>query len=365
LPFASPEQIAGRELDHRSDVYSLGCTLYVMLSGSVPFPRDSQIAVMHAHLADPPPQVTLANPSLPMEMDDVIARAMAKDPDHRYRSCRELAFAAQTALSRIGGEEGPGRAATGDRDSSPSYPNTPNTLASHTNPRSRPDHAANAADTVFPASAHARRMPRRTRAVILGAAVLAGAIGLVVAGRLVFGGARSDPSPAAATSTASAEPTETHTGPWQAYDFVATALPDLVPDTPSGTSYLNGSCQAINARFEPVDQLGTPVPVARILCTPAETVQPSYVDNYVLICSSDRTPQTLAGVADGLTAVRNESWSRAGESGQTVYGDHGGAGALAVSFDSPSRNFCLIVVNGRNGTSGQDVHDHWFRDAPL
>src|ERR1700742_4234087 len=73
LPFASPEQIAGRGLGHRSDIYSLGCTFYVMLTGSVPFPRDSQIAVMHAHLADPPPRVTAGNPSLPAEMDDVIA----------------------------------------------------------------------------------------------------------------------------------------------------------------------------------------------------------------------------------------------------------------------------------------------------
>jgi serine/threonine protein kinase len=360
LPFASPEQIAGRELDHRSDVYSLGCTLYVMLTGSVPFPRDSQIAVMHAHLADPPPQVTLANRSLPTEMDDVIARAMAKDPDHRYRSCRELAFAAQAALS--------------------------DTPAPQTNWRTQSDEVAAAlgsgtgtsagvADTVFPdrqdaASGtssptflgHPRHTRKTKRTIVVCAAVLAVVIGLVVAGRLVFGGERPDSSPASATSTVMPEPTDTHSGPWQAYDFVATALPSLMPETPSGASYLKGSCQAINARFEPIDQLGTGVPVARILCTPA---QPSYIANYVLICSSDRTPQTLIGVADGLTAVRNESWSREGGSGQTVYGDHDGAGALAVSFDSPSRNFCLIVVNGNTGTSGQDVHDHWFRDAPL
>jgi serine/threonine protein kinase len=392
LPFASPEQIAGRELDHRSDIYSLACTLYVMLTGSVPFPRDSQIAVMHAHLADPPPRVTLGNPSLPTEMDDVIARAMAKEPEHRYRSCRELASAAQAALSRSGGEAGPGRAAILDWDSSSyTHPNAPNIPVTQPNSFFQSERAATVlgagasadlANTVVPdygvptlqpgsqssspaASSHAPRRPRSKRAIIVGAAVLAVVIGVVVAGRLALGGGQSQHTPVAATSSATpAEPTAAHTGPWQAYDFVAKTLPGLMPDTPSGVSYQGGTCQAINARFDPIDQLETGVPVARIICRP-KGAQSSYIANYIVICSSDRTPQTLAGVADGLTAVRNEQWSRGGGSGQIIYGDHEGAGALALSFDSPSRNFCSVVANGNNGTSGQDVYDHWFRDAPL
>src|SRR6202022_2694194 len=110
LPFASPEQIAGRELDHRSDIYSLGCTLFVMLTGSFPFPRDSQIAVMHAHLTDPPPRVTVQNPAFPTEMGEVIARAMAKEPEQRYRPCREFASAAQVAMLQLGGGAGPSNA---------------------------------------------------------------------------------------------------------------------------------------------------------------------------------------------------------------------------------------------------------------
>jgi serine/threonine protein kinase len=395
LPFASPEQIAGRELDHRSDIYSLGCTLYVMLTGSVPFPRDSQIAVMHAHLADPPPRVTLGNPSLPTEMDDVIARAMAKEPEHRYRSCRELASAAQAALSRSGGEAGPGRAMILDWDSSSyTHPNASNIPATQPNSLFQSDRAttvlgggagasADLANTMVPdyrapavqpgsqftsppaVSAHAPRTRRSKRGIVVGTAVLAVVIGLVVAGRFAFGVGQSQHTPvAAASSAAPAEPTAAHTGPWQAYDFVANTLPGLMPDTPSGASYQGGTCQAINARFDPIDQLETGVPVARIMCRP-KAAQSRYIANYIVICSSDRTPQTLAGVADGLTAVRNEQWSRAGGSGQVIYGDHNGAGALAVSFDNPSRNFCSVVANGNDGTSGQDVYDHWFRDAPL
>jgi hypothetical protein len=359
LPFASPEQIAGRELDHRSDIYSLGCTLYVMLTGCLPFPRDSQIAVMHAHLADPPPQVTLVNPSLPTEMDEVIARALAKEPEHRYRSCRELASAAHAALSRSGGGTGP------------------NVPATQPNLRFQSDHAATVlgggmaaqpelADTMIPASAHSPRAPKRRRVMILGAALLAAVIGVVIAGRLVFGGERPEPSPVADTSGVTpAEPTAAHTGPWQAYDFVANALPGLMPGTPAGVSYQGATCQAVNARFDPIDELEMRVPVARIICTPAKAARSGYIGNYIVICSSDRTPQTLTGVADGLTSVRDELWSRAGGAGRVIYGDHGAAGALGVSFDSPSRNFCSVVVNGNDGTNGQDVYDHWFRDAPL
>jgi serine/threonine-protein kinase len=108
------------------------------------------------------------------------------------------------------------------------------------------------------ASAHAPRTRRSKRGIVVGAAVLAAVIGLVVAGRLVLGGGRSQHTPVAASSSATpAEPTAAHNGPWQAYDFVANTLPGLMPDTPSGASYQGGTCQAINARFDPIDQLET------------------------------------------------------------------------------------------------------------
>ena len=397
LPFASPEQIAARKLDHRSDIYSLGCTLYTMLTGSFPFPRDSQIAVMHAHLTDPPPHVTSENPSLPPEMDEVIARAMAKEPEHRYRSCREFASAAQVAMLQLGGGAGPSNAIFVGGDSpSHRHSDTSNTAVTGANSLLQSDRAttvpagamasADLADTIVPdyrppavqpdgqftsgasspaVSEYGPQTPRSKRRVIVGGAVLAVVIGLLVAGRLTFWGGQPQHTPVAATTSATpAEPTAA-AGPWQAYDFVAKALPGLMPDMPSGTAYQGATCQPVNARFDPVDHLETAVPVARIMCRPPRGAQSSYIANYIFICSSDRTPQTLAGVADGLTAARNEQWSRGSGSGQVIYGTHNGAGAVAVSFDSPARNFCSVVANGNDGTSGQDVYDHWFRDAPL
>jgi WD40 repeat protein/tRNA A-37 threonylcarbamoyl transferase component Bud32 len=94
IDYVAPEQIAGEEIDGRADVYSLGCVLYQCLVGQPPFRRDSDIAVVFAHLETEPPPPSAARPELPAALDAVIARALAKEPAERYASCRELARAA-------------------------------------------------------------------------------------------------------------------------------------------------------------------------------------------------------------------------------------------------------------------------------
>src|SRR5664279_3064316 len=99
LAYASPEQIEAKPLDHRVDIYALGCVLYELLTGSVPFPESSPFATMTAHLKNPPPRPTNAMPWLPAGFDAVVAKAMAKNPDDRYSTCRELSLAARAALA--------------------------------------------------------------------------------------------------------------------------------------------------------------------------------------------------------------------------------------------------------------------------
>ncbi|TCJ93551.1 serine/threonine-protein kinase [Nocardia alba] len=103
LAYAAPEQLEGQPLDVRTDVYALGGTLYELVTGFVPFQRESPAALISAHLIEPPPRPSAANPALPPALDRVIARAMAKNPDDRYASCGELADAAIAALT--GGPE--------------------------------------------------------------------------------------------------------------------------------------------------------------------------------------------------------------------------------------------------------------------
>lgn len=99
VAYAAPEVLAGRPSDGRADLYSLGCSLYRMLTGRTPFPGGNTAAVIEAHLTQPPPRVTDVVPGLPPAIDDVIATALAKDPAQRYQSGRDLAEAAARALA--------------------------------------------------------------------------------------------------------------------------------------------------------------------------------------------------------------------------------------------------------------------------
>jgi len=105
VAYAAPEMLAGGgQVDGRADIYSLGCSLYRMLTGKAPFAGAVGIpAMMAAHLYAPPPRVTELRPDLSAALDAVIATALAKDPDQRYGTARELAAAAAAALDAAGG----------------------------------------------------------------------------------------------------------------------------------------------------------------------------------------------------------------------------------------------------------------------
>jgi serine/threonine protein kinase len=98
LDYVAPEQIEGRPLDGRSDEYALACSAFEMLCGEPPFRREQSVSVMYAHLSEPPPPVRLRRPDLPVEVDQVLAKALAKAPAARYATCRDFAAALRLAL---------------------------------------------------------------------------------------------------------------------------------------------------------------------------------------------------------------------------------------------------------------------------
>ncbi|MCP2287516.1 serine/threonine-protein kinase [Nocardia amikacinitolerans] len=98
LAYAAPEQLTGAPLDHRTDQYSLACTLYWLLSGTVPFDSPQAVAVIQGHLKQPPPPLSSVRPGLPPALDAVLDRALAKRPADRFDSCAEFAAAVQQAL---------------------------------------------------------------------------------------------------------------------------------------------------------------------------------------------------------------------------------------------------------------------------
>jgi hypothetical protein len=100
LGYVAPEQIRGERLDARADVYALGCVLYHSLAGAPPYQRESDEATLWAHLNDDPPSVHRRAPDVPQAFDDVLARAMAKDPDDRFPSAGDLGRAAMAAAGQ-------------------------------------------------------------------------------------------------------------------------------------------------------------------------------------------------------------------------------------------------------------------------
>jgi predicted Ser/Thr protein kinase len=99
IDYVAPEQARGDRVDARADIYSLGCVLFQALTGTVPFPADNDLAKLFAHGSQPPPSALERNPTLPVEFEDVLKRAMAKDPDDRQASAGDLGRAAIAAAS--------------------------------------------------------------------------------------------------------------------------------------------------------------------------------------------------------------------------------------------------------------------------
>jgi serine/threonine-protein kinase len=89
--FMSPEQVQGLPLDGRSDVYALGVVLYRLLSGQLPFSSDSTTALINAHVDMPVPDIRKVRDNLPAVWQEVVSRALAKDPNDRYPTAGEFA----------------------------------------------------------------------------------------------------------------------------------------------------------------------------------------------------------------------------------------------------------------------------------
>ena len=106
IPYMSPEQITQKNIDHRSDIYSLGITLYQVCTGRVPFDSTSDFEVMKAHLEDAPPPPRSIDANIPKGLEEVILKAIAKKPEDRYQTSIEM----RDALAHLGG---------GSRDSVP------------------------------------------------------------------------------------------------------------------------------------------------------------------------------------------------------------------------------------------------------
>ncbi len=98
VEYCAPEQIEGRELDGRADVYALACVAFECLTGAPPFHRPTEVAVLHAHLHDPAPEA----PDVPRGVAEALQKAMARDPDDRFESGAAFARALERGARATG-----------------------------------------------------------------------------------------------------------------------------------------------------------------------------------------------------------------------------------------------------------------------
>lgn len=102
--YMSPEQTLGKNVDHRTDIYSLGVTAFEMATGTVPF-KDGNIPYHHVHT--PPPRIDELQPDLPPVLSQIVARCLEKDPAARYQSAREIQAEVRSSLSQVSPEPEP------------------------------------------------------------------------------------------------------------------------------------------------------------------------------------------------------------------------------------------------------------------
>lgn len=176
VDYIAPEQVEGRHVDARADIYALGCVTYQLLTGAVPFPRDSDVAKIFAHVNDPPPRLS----GVPEPLAAAVERAMAKHPEDRFASAGDFGRAVVAGAA--------GRLAGGDERTVATGPAAPADRGAPT--RVSPTRPAASAGTPPPPTTPSTRAQRRWL-LPAGLATAVVAIGAVVAIVLASGGSGS------------------------------------------------------------------------------------------------------------------------------------------------------------------------------
>ena len=223
MQYISPEAIEGEVVDNRSDIYSLGCTAFHLLTGQPPFTGATIASMTSAHLTKPVPSISTVNGHLPEKADAVFDRVLAKNPDDRYQSCAEFATALQETVG--GGEV--------------RYPASAPTLAARTSPKrggvdpDAPTQLRKGAATTPPTQRKSRAVPILASAVGI-LAVAAAALGMY-ATRGGRGDASTTDTPTTAASAPSPLSTMSSLPPAPPPPAVTTTVAMSAPPTPTTT----------------------------------------------------------------------------------------------------------------------------------
>ncbi|MEC3953767.1 protein kinase [Nocardia sp. CDC153] len=326
LAYAAPEQLRGLRVDHRTDVYGLGATLYQLLTGQTPFPRPTAEATIEAQLTAPPPRPTAIRPELPVALDAVIARAMDKDPDRRYPSCGALAADARAALA----------------------------VAS------------------TPPSGSRRLIGRRRMGLLAAAAGIVIAVATTAIALHQHSSAGSaHPATTASSSTpaapkSSATTSAARTANWGSYSFIPQRFPGLLPASPDAAGYQGMRCGALDEKGSPADLSVPASGIASMTCNGDK--QPLH--QLRIACEADRSSWPPTPLPDNDITDGSQPWTRSIGSGWMTWGhfpnEDGSrtAGVLAIFFNADTgRDFCTLIAYSE--PNAQALVDTWWPSIPL
>jgi hypothetical protein len=276
--YMSPEQGSGGEIDQRSDIYSLGIILYEMATGRVPFKAETPLAVMIKHLNDPLPLPHQLNPNLPEGVEQVILKALAKNPDHRFQSAGEMIAALKRAVA--------GQAM--DTDLTMVSPGSSRTAASAAKPESKPRRGG------IPGWAYA------VAAVLMVGGLGCGGLALALSGS--FGGLTATPTAAAQLMLAEANEAQTE--------------PAGAPAEPAAVSATMGAPERLESTPTP---LPTPTPVPTNTPAPTNTAVPTNTPAPVVQAQAD--PPTPTTVPDSEFPLPDDvrNFIKAAKSEQVIF----------------------------------------------
>jgi non-specific serine/threonine protein kinase len=276
VDYTAPEQIEGKTVSARTDVYSLGCVLFEALTGKPPFERENDLATLWAHVYADPPSPRDVSPDAPAEFDHVVRRAMAKDPGDRFSSAGELGRAAVAAAGGSGVER-PAAAAARPGDDRP----RPRPL-----PRPRPS----------------------GRQLAFGLAALLAALGVVLAVAVLGGSDDSTPDRSAPAPSA-----PLRASGWRALPTMPTARQNMAGTLLDGTLWVVGGLETESKgsrKVEGYDPVINGWKAAPNLPRPLHhEMVVTYKDEIVVIGGwTPRGGDPSAVTSDRVLALRDGSW---------------------------------------------------------
>ncbi len=362
IEYVAPEQIEGKDVDHRTDLYALGCVFFECLTGEPPFRAEQDAALLWAHLSQPPPRPSERRPELPAALDDVLVRSMAKAKDDRYDSAREMVAAARAAttgqpaaapptppaVTAPSPSPPPPAAAVPPSTSQPRAPRPPAPAPPPVAPAPTPQRVPGApgpAPPQWPAGAPPTP-PRRNTTLILvlaivGVVVLAGAgVGIFLAV-----GNGDEPGPGPAPSPSPSPMTEAF--PNASESQLLAQIPDdlQTPPCTRGDVLLNGAIAAVDCFTD------TPQLLTYTLFPDAASMNAAYDQEVTQAGVPRETGDCSVGEAS------EDSWVTAEdvESGRLLCYRDGGTGVIVWSHDSR-----LILAEARRPAGElRDTYDFW------